>query len=212
MNKTTATEINKKFVNLPEDLQRYIFEFKQPNIYIDDIEKEILEKKYLYEYWKNIYEIKNKEYEKCIQYYIDRKENLVEKDETYEYMNSKYNYNCWHNYWFVSMNFKHQYEPFTILQRGKYLLNGIDDYEKKIFSFLKVGDIFFSEDYLYKIIKKTDSLTHYKKIAPVYVEFCDKISRYRNFFDIQNYTLEDKIYKKKDIKKGVIKIIKSGIY
>ncbi len=211
MSSTTATEINKKFVNLPEDLQRYIFEFKQPNIYIEDIEKEILKKDFLYKYWKNIYDIKHKEYEECVQYNIDRKQNLVEKDETYEYMNSKYCYMNWHNYWFESMNLKHQYDPFTILQKSKAFLMGYDNYEIIKLSFLKVGDIFFSEDYLYKIIKKTDSFIFYKKIAPVYVESLYKICRNQNFFDIQNYTLEDKIYKKKDIKK-VVKIIKSGLY
>jgi hypothetical protein len=211
MNKTTATEINKKFVNLPEDLQKYVFEFKQPNIYIEDIEKEILENLPKYEYWKNIYDIKHKEYEKCVQYYIDRKENIVNEDKIYESMNKKYCYNNWHYYWRESHQLKHQYSPFTILQRS-YFLNGINDYEKKIFSFLKIGDIFWSDDFLYKIIKKTDSFTFYKKIVPVYVELCDKYCRYPNFFDIQNYTLEDKIYKKKEIKKGVIKIIKSGIY
>jgi hypothetical protein len=102
---------------------------------------------------------------------------------------------------------KDKYCPFIKLR--KYLLNSIDDYEQKIFSFLKVGDIFFSEDYLYKIIKKTQSLTHFKRIVPIHVKF---LPYYNNFFDIQNYRLYDKIYKKKEIKKGVIKILKSGLY
>ena len=99
-----------------------------------------------------------------------------------------------------------KYEPFKKIR--KYLLFS-DDYEQKIFSFLKVGDIFFSENNLYKIVKKTESLTHYKTIIPIHVKFLPYCN---NFFDIQNYRLHDKIYKKKEIKQGVIKIIKSGLY
>jgi hypothetical protein len=79
MNKTTATEINKKFVNLPEDLQRYIFEFKQPNIYIEDIEKELLEQCQKYSYWENVY--KKKWGEETTDYYT----------------NPNFNYSNWEN-------------------------------------------------------------------------------------------------------------------
>jgi hypothetical protein len=176
---------------------------------MEDIEKEVIESKPKYEYWMNIFKKKRKEYKECVQYDIDRKQNIIDKDETYDNMNSKYNCNDWCHYFNESYRLGCKYDPQRI--QYKNLLNGVNALEIKIFSFLKIGDIFWREDFLYKIINKTHSFTYYKKIAPEYFELYG-LDRFHNYFDIQNYTLEDKIYKKKEYKKGVVKISKSGIY
>lgn len=203
MNKTTATEINKKFVNLPEDLQRYIFEFKQPNIYIEDIDKEILEKKNLFYYWKDIYNKKRIECGYIEGDYIDdpyliQYEELILKNNFWNYFN------------------KYQINPDRVPIYGKETLKDQkNNKDLKRFNSLKNDDIFLQFDideqefYCYKVIKRTDCYIHYKRIIRV------RYNKYYSpeyFLNIDNFQLEDKIYKKMDSKVGVFIIKKNGFY
>jgi hypothetical protein len=210
MNKTTATEINKKFVNLPEDLQRYVFEFKQPNIYIEDIEKEYEEKKILLKYWVNIYKKKLEEYvpEDGVfdeNYY----NNLIEYYKEYEELFLKNNYK--------DVFYKYRINPERIPIYNKY---GFESQKKnkdlKKFNSLKNNDIFLQFDmedmgfYCYKVIKRTECYIYYKRI--VRQEYFRENLSNKYFLNIDDFELEDKIYKKMDSKIGVFIIKKNGFY
>jgi hypothetical protein len=206
MSNTPATEINKKFVNLPEDLQRYIFEFKEPNIYPEDIVKEYEEKKIKFRYWKDIYNKKLKEYIPDDGVFDEDyyRQNYIDHYTQYEELILKNDY--------TSVFYKYLINPDRVAIYNKHgLKNQKNNKDLKIFQSLKNGDIFHQFDiedfefYCYKVIKRTECYIYYKRI--VREEYLNK-----KFINIDNYTLEDKIYKKMDSKVGVFIIKKNGFY